>query len=145
MQLREDVKKWWDLDPAERHEAMVRGLRAMADFIEQNPEVRIPANMNMLCSQGTKEEMGHLASLAPYSEKIVDTSFFNLRVPFSENVYYELYNRRDEVCERVVTGTKIVPAQDARTEIIEHPAVAEHEEETFEWKCPSLLAPQEQK
>ena len=60
--------------------------------------------------------------------------FFILRREFGA-VALEVNVQRSLICERVKTGTRIVPAEPAKV----IPPTEEREEEVFEWKCGEVL------
>jgi len=137
-------KPHWKLTADEQRAAMIRGLREMATFLEMNPTLPAPRQIYCNLSGVSKEMLATIAECAEYCEKKIDSQWYNLDVRFSENVLIEYYNSREEVCERVQTGTIKVEAKEAFTETIEHEAVEAHEVPVYEYKCPSLLAPAEQ-
>lgn len=127
------------------------GLRALADMIEQNPEVADMAayyisHLSMFCSTSpehhallAKAALRHGATV----DKWVTADLYNLKLSFAGGaVVAEVLAGRDAVCERVVTGietvTKSVPDPAA---LAEAPVIEVTEEvETVEWVCRPLLA-----
>jgi hypothetical protein len=122
------------------------GLRALADMIESTPE--IPADyleqMNVwyakspeILSTLTRAALRHGAKV----DKNAFSEVFDLRLSFGPVTARCLANR-DNVCERVVTGTETVtktvpdPVALAAVPTVEVTEVVE----ISEWKCGSLLA-----
>ena len=130
--------------------AAANGLRALADFIDANPDLHTPWTAWPLdiCNPLvlTLDKKAALrawarasASLRP--AKQYDEEHAYLTVDFGGGVKVKTYAQRDEVCERIITGTREV------TKTVKDPdalaAVPEVEvtvtEETVEWICHSLL------
>lgn len=106
----------------------VYGLRQLADWYERHPNVKIPHNPPTVYSYNSKEEALFLAGILGRSEKKFEYSGFYLIKKFGELELRFCFNR-EVICERVVTGTRIVPA-------VSYP---EHPEDIIEWKCHPLL------
>lgn len=124
----------------------VIGLRELADFIEslnitEAEHGEVPAMTGFWFGhklQGfvySKEDIAVWARAMGSFNKNFDGNYFELVKKFSENVSMEVNIGRDNICERVVIGTKIVPET-----YIPSKFVAEHEEEIVEWRCPEDLA-----
>ena len=79
-----------------------------------------------------KKDFGSLcAGLGSFEKVVTDYSTgAEVKLPGGMKVHVSI--SRDMVCQRVVVGTKIVPAKEE--EII--PAEPEHEEEVVKWVCP---------
>lgn len=128
---------------------MVAGLRKMADWLESRSiDLPIPSEMKGGAYSGQITDprgishsldsvvgMALIANLAGEVDKDVDPNFFRLTKSFGGGVSVQWVAYRQNVCERVVVGTKVTPAQPAR--YVE--ATPEKVEEVVEWKCPSLL------
>lgn len=128
---------------------MIAGLRKMADWLENTPvEMPVPASLvgsvytgAMHDSRGIRHMMDStigmalIANAAGDVDKEVNSQLFKLVKDFGGGVKVEWVAYREAVCERVVVGTKIVPAEPERVVA----AVPERTEEVVEWKCPSLL------
>jgi hypothetical protein len=137
--MKKFTKRRWEMTPEEIRASVIRGLRAAAEFYSENPQVEIPHYFCGGVYGATKEQLTEAAKAAPYAEKHVWEDSFKLEIPFSECLEASYHSTRSEVCERIQTGTKIVPAEPERITIRE--AIPEHEEPVYEWKCSSLLAP----
>jgi hypothetical protein len=129
------------------------GLRAIADMIEANPHLaqNFASTLNRsglnvhVCSDDRAAEMGQIARIAlrhgAKVDKDIDDTWHNLVMMFG-TVKATVLAYRNEVCERVVTGTQTV------TKTVKDPvalaAVPEVEVtedvETVEWVCKPLLA-----
>lgn len=135
------------------HIRQAEGLRALADMIEANPEIAetMAYPLRYISAPVTSEddEVGALAAFAracaragAVIRKDGDTKWFRVIASFGSEVQVDAFGHRDEVCERVVTGTetvvKTVPDPDALATV---PTVEVTEVvETVEWKCRPLLA-----
>ncbi len=129
------------------------GLRQLADMIEQNPELATNFDYTLnysgislhLRSNDRATEMANIARIArrygAKTTKDIGDDMYNLVCDFG-GVKAKVLAYRNEVCERVVTGTHEV------TEEVPDPvAVAAlpkvkqtRVEEIVEWKCRPLLA-----
>ena len=111
-------------------EAYIAGLRAVADFIDQHPELPTPWGPAVNVFVSTREQLVQTARLPGVSwEKGANGGYFYLKRAFGHGISYEVNVAREQVCKKVLTGTRFVPAQAAR------------QEEIFEWECAeSLLA-----
>lgn len=106
--------------------ATIQGLRELAMFLEQHPEVPCPMVGGQNAFIATKAEMRALARVTSWRKEYVG-SWFTLAKDFPGDVALHLNIERSTVCRKVVTGTKVVPAR------------PEHEVEEFEWVCDEPL------
>lgn len=133
----------------DRAAEMAAGLRALADMIQAHPEVvddlRYPLNWMMTSVDG-RTEVSRLARAGAKSGAAVKKHgtdrFAGVDIAFGP-VNLRVYADREEVCERVVTGTrevtKEVPDPEALAAV---PTVTVTEVvEDVEWRCASFLAP----
>jgi hypothetical protein len=144
--MKKFTKESWELSKAERRTATITGLQALASWIKANPEIEIPANFSNIVFFRAEEtdihaKFAEIAKAAPFAEKNASETYFTLKLCFSETVYIEYYTTREAICERVQVGTRFVEATEAR--VVTYETVPAHEEPIYEYKCPSLLAPQE--
>lgn len=129
------------------------GLRALADMIDAHPEVaeliRFSGLERLLAPVGsTDDAVMVMADLIRKAKargatvtKSAEDDWFNVHVAWGP-VGIQVYAAREEVCERVVTGTETV------TKTVKDPArLAEVPEievtetvETVEWVCRPILA-----
>lgn len=106
----------------------IADLRQIADWLEQHPNVPLPNTMALNCLMMRREDFGPASRGSGPWEKAATESFFVLRHKF-QVMSVDLYAYRGKVCERVVVGKKVIPAQ------------PEREEDIVEWHCPeSILA-----
>lgn len=112
----------------------ISGLREMADFFERHPVVETPYQgfcMNVFLE--TRSEIEVIARLTSW-KKDYSGSWFALRKSFGEGaLHLDVNVPREQVCRKVVTGTRIVEAQPATLATVEN---------IEEWVCDdgSILA-----
>ena len=120
----------------DKHKEYATGLRLVADFIEQHPELPLPPTEFSNYSLNTKEEAEKLMRALGTCEKVYTDQMFYLVKKFGALTYRGVFFR-DEVCTRIQVGEKLVPehhlpARDAET-------IAEHMEPVYEWRCPGSV------
>lgn len=114
---------------ADDRESVIRGFRALADFLEQHPDVPAPYCSTQNVFAKDKEEVARCARTSTW-EKDYSQDWFMLRKDFGGSVTLEINISRSEVCRRVVTGTQVIPASPERTV------------DVVEWVCEeSILSP----
>ena len=133
--------------------AYIKGLRALADTLEQHDELPLPARdggritWSFLGDSDAREQMAVAARAIPCNWRKdmwgQEKHYFDLNgelhgLPITLGAY------RDDVCERIVTGTheetKTVKDPEALAAV---PEVRVTETvEDIEWRCGSLLAPE---
>lgn len=102
------------------------GLRALADWIDANPDVVNNPEVTLNVPFWTREKFVEAAkALGGRREKHVEGSYFTVRRTFGEGVHVDVYVAREQVCRKVVTGTRDV------TETV----IPAHTEEVVEWVC----------
>lgn len=115
----------------EKRKALIDGLREVAAFLENNERAPTPLPPQLNAFLYSKEDFtmaakaigGKLDKKNDYGQLMV------LRKEFGP-ISYDLNCDRELICERVVTGKRIVPTVEA---------IPEHEEEVVEWKCGTVL------
>ena len=126
-------------------EEYTAGLRALADLLDANPELRLPWTGTedtavQVCVAGADDPQRALAAWAAalpgLKSKEPDETFFNLRGQVGA-VHVEVFAYRSQVCRRVVTGTREV------TKTVMDPAAPTVEVtetvEDVEWVCDEPL------
>jgi hypothetical protein len=136
--------------------AYIDGLRQIADWLEQHPEVPTPhlghAGSAKLIATNTptlsiyvwndpKKQMAAIARAMGTAEKEHDGDRFRLIRHFA-GIALAVSATRDEVCERVVTGTREVTEKVRDPEALAAVPLVEvtRTMEDVEWICPPLLA-----
>lgn len=134
------------------------GLRALADWFDQHPEMDLPYeatprhpsggvhfSIGIHGTSGPDDDLpGRFAeavkSLGGARTKVVDRGFMRVTRKFGPGVNVEVWAERDKVCEAVVVGTETViedeivkPAETRRVE---------KQRDVIEWRCTPLLSPE---
>jgi hypothetical protein len=111
---------------------VVAGLRALADFLEQNPKFYLPnPNFNLFVSD--KEELAAIAREHGPVTKHWSGDYFWLRKQFGGGVDLEFNIRREQVCKLEITKKTVT-----------RPKMIQDGEETVEveeqtWSCDEPL------
>lgn len=129
----------------ENRPLLVDGLRKLADVFEQHPMLQVPTWKQditvWVSNRDDDEDPDHVKNTFKHFLKVLggtakDTSDYTFELSWDFGlIRLRLCTDRDNVCEKVVTGTKILPATEAYT--VE--AQPEREEEVYEWRCTSLM------
>jgi hypothetical protein len=131
----------------------VKGLRALADLLEQHDELPLPyqggkhspMSLTFLSDDDPKGRLAAAARAMPgrldkqVRESAEYGNYFDLRCRL-DGLHIKLTAYRDAVCERVVVGTREV----TREVVVPVKTVTETVTETVEdirWECRPLLAP----
>ena len=110
-------------------QSFIDSLRRLANFLEDHPAVTTPRFVNINAFVKSKEELLKTARAATWTKNYVQ-NWFSLKRQFGPHLSYEVNAGREEVCRKIVTGTRVVPAR---------PAEPERTEEIYEWACDPLL------
>lgn len=106
----------------------VKGLRELADFIESREDVPVPCtNVQADIFVRAKADLVNIARVGRWQKRQVG-DYMCLFVEFTGGHTFDVNIEREEVCRKVVTGKRLVPAQ------------PEHEVEEYRWECESLLS-----
>ena len=118
------------------------GLRQIANFLESHPEIPLPTN-TLSCYAMTNKKIAGLVARALSDggrcEKIFEDSILRLKRNFGE-IELEYIGMRENVCEQVRVGTRVVPERYVPPQpATEGQVIPEHEEAVYEWRCSPLL------
>ncbi len=126
-----------------------QGLRALADMIEANPDVVEHINWTfdgINVPVWTKEAVQVLARAGAASRikvtKHQGDKYAGVDLYFADQVSLHVYVKREEVCERIVTGTREVTEEVPDPDVlaaVPKVAVTKVVEEVT-WRCMPLLA-----
>lgn len=117
-------------------EEYVQGLRDFADWAEAHADEFASWTLDdalgpVMLYRPDVESLAQTArALGGHRTKDANGSYFTIIRSFGP-VDVHAYSDRNEVCERVVTGTKVIPAT-----VIPAREIPERVEEIVEWKCP---------
>lgn len=121
-------------------ETLADGLRAFADWLEQNPEVEAYEPKILLQADTRADVVALTHKLPGMVEKDELGPYFTITARFGLLTVWAAV-AREQVCRRVITGKRVIPAE-VIPAVAAKPAVTvpEHEEDIVEWKCDPLLA-----
>lgn len=132
---------------SEDRQDRIDGLRKMADWLEAHPEAHAPGVVAICDAPGGRDLLVKRARTLggrwSKVEKDEDDRWFELRLEFGPDIYYELFTLRSNVCERIVVGTEEREVEGPDPELVAQLPTTKRTEtvEKVEWKCPgSLLA-----
>lgn len=106
--------------------ALISGLRDLATFLEDHPEIPTPITNPANAFVYGKEEMEKVVRVMGSVKKRVTEEYFFVQKAFG-SVTLEVNCRRELICERRVIGKKIIPAQ------------PEREVEEVAWDCGTIF------
>lgn len=134
-------------------EHQIAGIRELADWLESHPEIPIPHSLSgsseyayeLIHAQHGEDQKTVVAAVARALPGKVDKrvlkandELFSITGRLPGGIYIKAIADRDEVCERVVTGTREV------TEEVADPAAPKvtvtRTVEDVEWRCGSILS-----
>jgi hypothetical protein len=113
-------------------EEFISDIREIADFFEAHPDLKVMPSPYLFISdysETAKESLRLFVKAAGKTTKEFSGNEFKVEKRFSNGFLLHFDVQRQAVCERVVTGTKVIPA-------ISYP---ERTEDIVEWKCGSIL------
>ena len=112
--------------PSPARGQFIQGLRDLADFLDQHPAVPYPpyVQLNVFCQ--TKDEIAAVARAGGGWAKEYNGPWFYLKKTFGPDLELHIDIDREQVCRKVVIGTRHVDAQPA------------HDVEEVEWVCDEL-------
>ena len=115
---------------------MAEDLESAARFLRANPLPILPHVSDIYLFPHTKEEHAACVRAIGSCEKQFNNKWLYAIKPFNSFVL-RVASERENVCERVKIGEKVIPA---RPETV-LPATEEKVEAVYEWRCPdSFLA-----
>lgn len=124
------------------HNEYAAGLRQVADWIEQHPEVDIPEPSITAYSLYSKEKAAVTAramSAGGRCDKVFADTLVTLKRDFG-GITLQYHGTRSNVCEQVAVGKRVVPEKYVPPQpATEAQVIPEHEETVYEWRCAPLL------
>lgn len=133
-----------------KNQELIQGLRDMLAFVEANQDFdfcptagtcTVDLNFRTWYMQSDDVRRVAIANLtrrmahAGKVDKLYTDSFAFIRLNFAPAVKIEISTMRETVCERVVVGKKLIPAQPERV----IPAQEETTVEEVEWRCHPVM------
>jgi hypothetical protein len=109
--------------------AYINGLRQLAAFLEDHPELPCPWAPSHLVGAKDKATLIAIARTPGirWQKDFDSNEYFSLKATFDGGHVYDVYVPRQEVCRKVVTGTRLEPAK------------PEQQVEEFHWVCEEPL------
>ena len=123
------------------NQAMIDSMAAFVNFLESRPSLPL-LTMNdvyiFIYGDSVEERLEKFANAV----KVMGTGKKSYDAFLNFTKHFGVFNlvaacRRQEICQRVVTGTKVLPAEPEKTIVV--PAKPERTEETWEWECPPSI------
>lgn len=124
-------------------------LRALADFIDANPDLPDLVTDQRLLTYLIRDQRAVMAAVAragakagiPVEKSYDEGTYANLSLQFGP-IELHVYAQRDQVCERVVTGTREVTKEipDPKALAAVPTVTVTETEDVVEWVCTPLLA-----
>jgi hypothetical protein len=119
----------------------IQGLRAVANFYEENPTawydgMHLTLNM-FVWGRAARKTLAETARAFGQCNKVYDDTNITVSRQFSEQVTVAVFASRAKVCRRVVLGACVLPARivPATGEI----SIPEARVDIVEWQCDPLL------
>lgn len=112
-------------------EEKIEGMRDTLDFLEENPVVPLPyfGGLDAYADTEDGDDISIIARAMKPVEKITDSpTYFRLQREFGP-ITLSVNFPHEQVCEKVVVRTELVPAQ----------LIDAYEKEIVEWKCPESI------
>jgi hypothetical protein len=130
---------------------LIQGLRDLLAFVESNDDFEfVPGNATSIVTMdfhswylpgsddARRPAIADLTRRLAHQgkvEKLYSDEFAWIRLRFGQFVKFDISTMRKTICERVVVGKKVIPAQPERTIA----ATPERMEEEVEWRCHPVL------
>lgn len=111
----------------------IQAMRDLLDFVEERPEIPMPyfGTVYSFARPEDGDDLRTITKAMSPARKVSEGNYFSLERTFGRHILSVTFPR-EEVCERIEVGEKIVAA------------VPQHVEKVYEWKCPdSILSPSE--
>jgi hypothetical protein len=124
-----------------RRRHFIAGLRAVADFYEQNVDAYYDGmhlTLNMyVWGRAARQTLRRMVQAFGQCNKVYDDRNITVSRKFNDQITVAVFAPRAKVCRRVVTGARILPARivPATKEVLIPPARVE----IVEWQCDPLL------
>lgn len=123
-------------------EEFIAGLRALADWLEERPELPAPIGGErvLVFTQDVETFREHLRHMGAVEKKYSGDDYACAIKRFGP-INYEVFTDREKVCRRMQVGIRTivqeVPVEDVETKTVEV------EEPVYEWDCSPFLAERE--
>lgn len=121
----------------ERSKKQSQMLRALADWQDQHPDIPLHVVDTRIYQSlwGTdKASMPETLRAIGSCSKRTAGGDFEFLVDVTDEIQIIFYTARENVCDRVVVGTRMVPEK-----VVPEQVIAAHVEEIVEWVCPESI------
>jgi hypothetical protein len=124
-----------------RRRHFIEGLRAVANFYEENPNawydgMHLTLNM-FVWGRAARKALAETARAFGQCNKVYDDTNITLSRQFSEQVTVAVFAHRAKICRRVVLGVRVLPARVVPA--TEQICIPEARVDIVEWQCDPLL------
>lgn len=116
----------------DRH--LIDGMRRCCDWLETHP-INTSTDVRLHVFVSDADELRRTIRGWGMMTKYADDHFFYAEKKFNKRVEVSVCSSRENVCERVQVGERVVPAEPEK--IV--PATVERVEPVYVWRCPELL------
>jgi len=117
------IKHDWRKTRLQRRAEFIKGLQEVVDFITSHPTLKITGDARFYIFSDSPEEFSYAVRCLGNVTKEASGGDLVARAAFGPHTI-SAFVSQEETCERVVVGTKIIPATEER------------EVEIVEWICP---------
>lgn len=111
----------------------VKGLRALADFMEENPDMEVLFSAANVFVDNLEDLQKYGRKLGTFTKR-TSSDWFYLRRDFDGGIRLEINATHNQVCERVVVGTEEIQVPDPAAPKITKTV------DIVEWNCPEILS-----
>lgn len=124
-----------------KNSELIVALESLVAFLKDRPEFPELDGSQMSCLRFlSKEELPANVRLLGTCKKIVDDSYYTFTKDFGARLHLSVFTYRKELCQQVVVGEKLIPAQEEKiipATII--PAKPEQIVPVYAWSCPDTI------
>lgn len=124
-----------------RRRQFIEGLRAVAQFYEENPAAwydGMHLTLNMyVWGRAARKTLAETAKAFGQCNKVYDDNNITVSRQFSEQVTVAVFAARAKVCRRVILGARILPARIVPA--TEEVCIPASRVDIVEWECDPLL------
>jgi len=129
----------------------IAGLRVLADLLESDPDLVLPTygahgylplSVHVTCSENQREELARWSRAIPGTKTKQVTDDYMRLGGMLRGLHIKVVAARDEVCERVVVGTREVTEEvpDPQALAAVPKVTVTRTVEEVEWRCTPLLS-----
>ncbi len=109
---------------------MAAGLRDLADWLDAHPDEEVSGNVRLLAYRFDADEFRATVRALGRGAKESNDEWASVIRSFGPAVAIYAYTAREQVCRKVVVGTRVEPER----------VIPAREVEIVEWECQPILA-----